>query len=84
MYEQIYSYFYKIFSKNQCSFRTFGFNIQHIVLAMIEKLKTSRDNKQFYAAILTNLSKAFNCICYDLLITKLNAHDFDKKSIKTN
>ena len=46
------SYFDKIFSKNQCGFRK-GFNTQHILLAMIEKMKASRDNKQFCAAILT-------------------------------
>ena len=36
IYEQMYSYFEKIFSKNQCSFRK-GFSAQHILLAMIEK-----------------------------------------------
>ena len=38
IYEQIYSYFDKIFSKNQCGFRK-GFNTQHIFLAIIEKMK---------------------------------------------
>ena len=77
----MYSYFDKIFSKNQCGFRK-GFNTQHILLAMIEKMKASRDNKQFCAAILTDLSKAFDCIRYDLLIAKLNAYGFDKKALK--
>ena len=36
LYEQMYSYFDKIFSKNQCGFRK-GLNTQHILLAMIEK-----------------------------------------------
>ena len=60
----------------------FSFNTQDILLAMTEKIKTSRDNKQFCAAILTDLSKAFDCICYDLLIAELNAYSFDKKVIK--
>ena len=49
---------------------------------MIEKMKASRDNKQFCTTFLTNLSKAFGCICYDLLIAKLNAYGFDKKALK--
>ena len=77
----MYSYFDKIFSKNQCGSRK-GFNTQHILLAIIEKMKAWRDNKQFCAAILTDLSKAFDCICYDLLIAKLNAYGFDKKALK--
>ena len=35
---------------------------------MTEKMKTSRDNKQFRAGIPTDLSKAFDCIGSDLLI----------------
>ena len=55
---------------------------QHILLTMIVKMKTSCDNKQFCAAILTDLSKAFHCIPYDLLIAKLNAYDFDQEALK--
>ena len=53
-----------------------------LILAMIEKMKTSPDNKQFYVAILTDLSKALDCICYDLLLAKLNAYGFDNKALK--
>ena len=49
---------------------------------MIEKMKISRDNKQFCAAILTDLSKAFDCIPYYLLIAKLNAYGFDQVALK--
>ena len=42
-------------------------------------MKASRDKKQFCGAILTELSKAFDCICHDLLIAKLNAYGPDKK-----
>ena len=59
LYDQIYFYFDKIFSRYQCGFRK-GFSTQHILLTMIEKMKISRDNKQFCAAVLTDLSKAFD------------------------
>ena len=77
----IISYFDKIFSRCQCGFRK-GFSTQHILLTMIEKMKISRDNKQFCAAILTDLSKAFDCIPYYLLIAKLNAYGFDQVALK--
>ena len=37
------------------------------------------DNKGVFAAVLTDLSKAFGCIPHGLLIAKLNAFGFDKK-----
>ena len=36
MYNQIYPYFDRLFSKFQCGFRK-GFNAQHYLLVMIEK-----------------------------------------------
>ena len=65
----------------QCGFCK-GFNTHRIVLAMMEKRKVSRDKKQFCAAILTELSKAFDCICHDLLIAKSNAYGPNKKALK--
>ena len=49
---------------------------------MIEKIKILRDNKKFCASIRTDLSKAFDCIPYDLLIAKLNAYGFDQEALK--
>ena len=69
----------KYFLKIQCGFRK-GFNTLHILLVMIEKMKASRDNKIYCAPTLTDLSKAFDCICYDLLNFKLSGYGFDKKA----
>ena len=81
LYDQIYSYFDKIFSSYQCGFCK-GISTQQVLLTMIEKMKSSRDNKQFCAAILIDLSKPFDCIPYDLLMAKLNVYGFDQEALK--
>ena len=58
-----------------------GHNAQHCLLVMIEKFRKIRDKKGVSAAVLTDLSKAFDCISHDLLIAKMNAYGVDKKSL---
>ena len=82
LYSQLYDYFDRnIFLKYQCGFCK-GFSTQHALLVMTEKMEIARDNKEFCTAILTDLSKAFDCICHDLLIAKLNAYRFDRNALK--
>ena len=80
MYNQIYPYFQTIFSKFQCGFQK-GFNTQHCLLAMVEKWHKTLDGGGETGAVLTYLSKAFDCIDDNLLITKLNGYGFEKQSI---
>ena len=47
----------------------------------VEKIKKIRDNKGVFATVLTDLSKSFDCIPHGLIIIKLNAFGFDKKSL---
>ena len=76
MYDQMYKYFYQILSKYQCGFRQ-DYNTQHCLLMMVEKWKEALDKGSLGGALLTHLSKAFNCIKHYLLITKLVAYGFD-------
>ena len=55
---------------------------QHCLLYMVEKLKQAKDNNNVFAAVLTDLSKAFDYINHELLIAKLNAYGFDSPSLK--
>ena len=68
-------------SKYNCGFRR-GYSAQHCLISLIEKLKTSADNGGAFGALLTDLSKAFNCLLHEVLIAKLGAYDFDKSSLK--
>ena len=78
----MYDYFDRnIFSKYKCGFRK-GFSTQQTLLVMLEKMKIARDRKGFCAAVLTDLSKAFDCICHDLLIAKLNAYGLERNALK--
>ena len=49
---------------------------------MIDKWKKAADNNKIFGAVLTDLSKAFDCICHDLLIAKLNAYGLSLPALK--
>ena len=58
--KQLYIYFENILSEFQCGFRK-GFSTQHCLLLMTEKWKEAVDKDQSFGALLTDLSKAFEC-----------------------
>ena len=75
------AYFETILSPKQCGFRK-GFSAQHCLISLIEKWKKSIDNGGAFGALMTDLSKAFDCLSHELLIAKLEAYGFDEKSLK--
>ena len=75
LFKPMSNYFENIFSKYQCGFRQ-GLSAQYCLISMIEKWKKSVDKGKTFAALLTDLSKAFDCLPHDLIIAKLNAYGF--------
>ena len=73
---QISTYMEKYFSKYLCGFRK-GLSTQYCLLHMIEKIKKALDNKEYCGLLLTDPSKAFDCVKHDLLIAKMHAYNFD-------
>ena len=81
MHDNMSDYFNDVLSKFKCGFRK-GFGAQNCLLYMVETIRKTRDSQRVFAAVMTNLSKAFDCISHELLIAKLNAYGFDETSLK--
>ena len=80
MYDQISIYIETYLSPFLCGFRK-GFSTQHCLTVMLERWKKALDKGTLAGAILTDLSKAFDCLNHELLIAKLNAYGFDLTSL---
>ena len=56
-------------------------NIQNSRLRMIESWKVRLNNGSKVGVIMTDLSKAFDCLSLELLLAKLKAYTFMKSSL---
>ena len=81
MYNRIIAYIDKFLSTYLFGFRK-GHSTEQCLIVMLEAWKKALDGKHNAGAILTDLSKEFDCINHDLLIAKLRAYRFDHESQK--
>ena len=81
MQKQITEYMSEHLSPYLCGYRK-GYNSQQALISLIESWRKHLDNKGFGGSVLMDLSKAFDTIKHDLLIAKLHAYGFEKKSLK--
>ena len=66
-------FFDNTFSNQQYGFQK-GYSTRHGLRVMLETWKRSVDKGKVFGALLTDLSKAFDCIDHELLTAKLNAY----------
>ena len=81
MFKQMSSFFKDIFSKQQCGFRKSD-STQQWLVTLLEKWKNAVDKGNMFRVLLTDLSKAFDCLKLELLIAKLNAYGFTLPALK--
>ena len=81
LYYQMSTYVEKILSIYQCGFRK-NYSSQHCLIVMLEKWKLCLDKQGSTGVLITDLSKAFDCLDHDLIIAKLYAYGFDYKAVK--
>ena len=89
---QIYLKSLKVFFMNKFLFllKTLSQNIRLVsgkasircLVTMTEKIKKSLDQRGGYAALLKDLSEAFDCLPHNLMIAKLHAYRFEKASLR--
>ena len=59
-----------------------GYITQYCLLVMLEKSKSAVNNGKYLRALLTDISKAFDCLSENNFIGKLRSYDFDLAVLK--
>ena len=85
IYEKIVKDF--LISKMEQNFLPFlsaypkSFSTEHVLIRLSEDWRNKLDNNNVVVAVLTDLSKAFDCIPHDLSMAKLNAYGFNRDTV---
>ena len=80
MYNEINQYINNFLSPYLFGFRK-EHNTEQCLVAMFELWRKALDNKKVAGDVLTDLSKAFDCLNHNLLIAKMEAYGFDNSAL---
>ena len=58
-----------------------SFSTEHVLNTLLEDWRNKLDNNNVAGAFSTDLSKPFDCIPQDLLVTKLDAYGFNRDTV---
>ena len=81
MIEQVIAYSESFLFQYLCGFRK-GYNTQQALVRFLEKCRSVLDSKGFAGAVLTDLSKACDCLNHEFLIAKLQVYGFNRTALK--
>ena len=81
LYTQLYEFAENTSNSIICGFRKVH-STQHALFKLLQSWQKEIDNHGVVGTILMNLSKAYDCISHELLITKLHSYGVTKSSLK--
>ena len=81
IYNHLLEYMDLFLSKLLCGFRK-AHSTQHALFKLLHKWQKELDSSGFIGTILMDLSKAYDCLPHDLIITKFEAYGLSKNSLK--
>ena len=80
IYQQLIQFFEDIFHPSLSAFRP-GYGCNTALLKIVEDWKRAVDENLYVAAVLMDLSKAFDCLPHDLLLLKLEAYGLSSTAL---
>ena len=78
--QQLGAYFENIFDKYLCTFRKWH-GCQTVLLRLFEDWKEALDKNKYVAAVLMDLSNAFDCLPHEVLLSKLSAYGLTDEAV---